>query len=265
MDIYGIMMAENDNRSKMDFRSVVPNFIQTNGLFRPQRGYFKHAHPWWEIVFYLEGEGSFITDQEVIEFSPGTVICTPPGIEHREAAKHTFRNRWVAVEHLEASERIPTLVIPMEHPVFDLLDILYTECSLDHTGSDIIIRNVFECFMIYLNDWLASDPHHQLVVQLQRKLIAGMGDPAFRVGDAMDEMPISRDHLRRLFKGEVGASPKDYLTNLRMSRAKELLASGMRVKAVADLTGFGTPYHFSRMFSRNEGTSPSSYAEARQE
>jgi putative monooxygenase len=43
----------------------------------------KHKHEFEEeVMFFLEGKGQFITEEEVIELKPGICIYNPPGAEH---------------------------------------------------------------------------------------------------------------------------------------------------------------------------------------
>lgn len=72
---------------------------------------------------------------------------------------------------------------------------------------------------------------------------------------------LSVSHYSRLFKKFIGYSPIDYLTHVRMDRAKEMLAlSDFRLKAVAGSVGYTDEFYFSRMFKKIEGVSPREYA-----
>lgn len=237
----------------------VKNFIAANGLWRPQSWYFKHAHPWWEITFYTSGSGSLLAGDKEIPFEPGTVVCMPPHTPHKEIGKSPFTNCWVAIEKLETGDSFPVFEVPTEHPVVQLISILHVETQLQHDISQVVVQNVFNAFMAYLHEWLASSPNEQLVLRLRRTLIANLAHADFRVGDAMARVPMSRDHLRRLFKAFVGVGPKEYLTELRMARARDLLQLGTSVKQTADEVGIPDPYHFSRVFRRTHGISPSAY------
>lgn len=72
---------------------------------------------------------------------------------------------------------------------------------------------------------------------------------------------LSVSHYSRLFKKSIGYSPIEYLTHLRIDRAKELLAlSDYRLKAVAHSVGYTDEFYFSRIFKKIEGISPRDYA-----
>ncbi|PYI50694.1 AraC family transcriptional regulator [Paenibacillus flagellatus] len=72
---------------------------------------------------------------------------------------------------------------------------------------------------------------------------------------------LSVSHYSRLFKKVIGYSPIDYLTHLRMDRAKELLVlSDFRLKSIAHSVGYGDEFYFSRMFKKVVGVSPREYA-----
>ena len=71
---------------------------------------------------------------------------------------------------------------------------------------------------------------------------------------------MSTSHYSHLFKKYIGYSPIDYLTHLRIDRAKELLVlSDYRLKYVAQSVGYQDEFYFSRIFKKIVGTSPSDY------
>ncbi len=68
-------------------------------------------------------------------------------------------------------------------------------------------------------------------------------------------------YISFLFRQAYGQSPADYLTTLRISKAKELMSSQptLLIREVAEQVGFKNPYHFSRVFKKNEGQWPTEY------
>lgn len=71
---------------------------------------------------------------------------------------------------------------------------------------------------------------------------------------------ISKYHMSREFKRYVGKSPNDYLIDVRLDRAKELLVDSKRTIAeVGQLVGIPNTNHFLYLFKNREGVTPSSF------
>lgn len=67
-------------------------------------------------------------------------------------------------------------------------------------------------------------------------------------------------YLARLFKNEYGITTGDYLLQVRISHAKELLRfSSLSVEEIGERCGIAPLYYFSRIFKRVEGISPRDY------
>ena len=67
-------------------------------------------------------------------------------------------------------------------------------------------------------------------------------------------------HLCRAFRAQVGLPPHAYLTRLRIMRAKELLAAGVKPSDVAPRVGLYDQSQLNRHFRRLVGTTPGAYA-----
>jgi len=78
-------------------------------------------------------------------------------------------------------------------------------------------------------------------------------------------MPFHYDYLRKLFKKEVGVSPLEYLTELRMKSAETLLTAmwtnEYSITEIAQMCGFADSLYFSRVFKKHFGCAPSNYAQ----
>ena len=87
-----------------------------------------------------------------------------------------------------------------------------------------------------------------------------------RLADAvtLDELAahagLDKFHLCRAFRAQVGLPPYAYLTQLRILRAKKLLADGVRPGDVAPQVGLYDQSQLNRHFRRIVGTTPGQYA-----
>jgi YesN/AraC family two-component response regulator len=83
---------------------------------------------------------------------------------------------------------------------------------------------------------------------------------AIRLIDVAREAGLSRFHFCRLFHHDTGVPFHEYLHDLRVTRAKALLADRyLRVSEVAYAVGFNDLSHFDRIFRKIVGYSPSEY------
>lgn len=71
---------------------------------------------------------------------------------------------------------------------------------------------------------------------------------------------LSESHFQKLFKSETGMSPKAYLKNLRLEKARELLENGFKqIKQIGYEIGLTNDSHFARDFKKKYGTTPTQY------
>jgi DNA-binding IclR family transcriptional regulator len=77
------------------------------------------------------------------------------------------------------------------------------------------------------------------------------------------DLGASYSKLRHLFAEQVGIPPARYHLQLRLEEAKRLLREGeLTIQEIAQRTGFCDPNHFSALFSRTSGSSPTHYRRA---
>ncbi len=83
------------------------------------------------------------------------------------------------------------------------------------------------------------------------------------LADVSHEFNYSKEYLARYFKKHMGMSMQQYIYNLKLSKAKELLCeSDKTVKEIAEALGFQDEKYFMKLFKRMEDTTPKQYRNA---
>ena len=88
-------------------------------------------------------------------------------------------------------------------------------------------------------------------------------DPSLSVAGLAEQFNVSASHLSRFFKQQMGVGLLDYIHRCRVNEAKELMKNNpsIRVKEVADRTGFYNVSAFIRVFKKIENITPGQYRE----
>lgn len=103
----------------------------------------------------------------------------------------------------------------------------------------------------------------QLMDRIVKAINENIGDNEFKVEQLCAEVGISRSQLHRKIKEIAGIPTADFIRNIRLNQAARLLREHkVSVADVAYSTGFANQTHFSTVFKKYFGMSPSEYAEA---
>jgi two-component system response regulator YesN len=98
----------------------------------------------------------------------------------------------------------------------------------------------------------------RIVVLAKRFVRENFADPALCLGNAAARAGVSKNHLSWEFARETGETLTEYISRVRIEEAKRLFSTTpLKVYEVAEKVGFGNVEHFSRVFKKLAGASPS--------
>jgi two-component system response regulator YesN len=94
--------------------------------------------------------------------------------------------------------------------------------------------------------------------------IAGFIDQHYRdelsLQDIAKRFFVSREYVSRKFKQEYGINITDYITGIRIDKAKLLMVNpNLRIAQIAEMVGFHDEKYFSKVFKKQEGISPKAF------
>ncbi len=102
--------------------------------------------------------------------------------------------------------------------------------------------------------------HHYDYVEFVKEYVAVNYMNEVLFSDLAHVAHISRSHLSTLFKKEVGCTFPEYLTQFRISKAKEVMkVPHIKLQEVADMVGYKDYAHFSKAFKKITGLPPETF------
>jgi AraC-like DNA-binding protein len=100
---------------------------------------------------------------------------------------------------------------------------------------------------------------YQLIEEAKFLFRESIQDPD-KIEKVLKKLPVSYSKLRKDFKTHTGQSPNQYMLNLRLDKAKELLVNtGLSISEIAYQTGFDSVSYLSKIFKKKIKLSPKSY------
>lgn len=126
----------------------------------------------------------------------------------------------------------------------------------DTGTAELLKLSVLYDLTAYINRSQHENNKYQLLKKAEKYIDNNLTDADLNMPRLAKECGISEAYFRRLFKEKYSVSPYEYVENLRINKAKELLASNKPIQEIAISCGYGSIYAFSRAFKNNVGISP---------
>jgi two-component system response regulator YesN len=155
-------------------------------------------------------------------------------------------------------------ITEMGHPIEDCFgEAFYPYSEIKRLGSiestSTWIKELFAKAIQYTNKHKKT--RSSKIAQSAKEYIEGQYmDSELQLDQIAQQVFINPSYLRAVFKKEIGMTVTDYVTHVRMHKAKELLGKGnIRLADIAEQIGVNDPSYFSKSFKKFFGYSPSEY------
>ena len=266
--------------------SYIENNEITKDAYVTDIGYFPRAKDHFRmrekgsmqniLIYCVEGSGWISVNGERASLAKEQYCIIPKNTPHAYAAsgEDPWTIYWLHFAGIKA-ERLfrgmgPAEIVGEADPLtreerIRLFDSIFYSLESEYSGSNL------EYAGIVLMHLLGSFRYEQLFRMGKDAQSADVADRAIDFMKAnlgrkieLDEIAaycdISVSHFCLVFKKRTSHTPVEYLNNLRVQRACQLLdLSTMKVNEIADSLGFSDAFYFSRVFKKVMGQSPGMY------
>lgn len=218
------------------------------------------------LHYVFSGRGTLWVGDKGYPVSPGQIFIIHPYEMVRYSAdpQDPWYYCWVGFElYFDVLELRNNyiLTLPEAEPIFEALK------DADQKGPQ---KELFICGKIYeLLSLLGQPPAPELsraeeYVRLAKQYIDFNYPQDITIEKVAEELHISRSYFSTIFRKYMGKSPQQYLVDVRLENAAELISNyGYNVSDAAMSSGYTDIFNFSKMFKRRFGISPSAYAKGK--
>ncbi|QDT42771.1 HTH-type transcriptional activator Btr [Gimesia alba] len=208
---------------------------------------------------YVEtGHGEFRISGEEFQVQPGWLGLLSPGLrENRYSTREPVSYLFVEFQSSERLTDWRAVEFQEQDPQRAALIALLKTIHVQRGDPDGCLLAAAVRLMFPEVEQDVGPPLDERLQKVKR-LIEAAPDRNHRISELAETAGLSEPHLRRLFRTQLGMSPKQYLRRARMEFAQRLMQQeGLRVGEAAHLLGFASVFQFSAQYRQVLGHPPS--------
>ena len=248
--------------------------------YLPQSRIDKHEHSFFHYIFVIEGTGDIEIGENKFTLRHNRIYLMPPRTSH--SFQNTGDNILYTIEIkfeteneniLETLLKFPSYLNLKNTPAKEILTVIYNEMSSKPVIYTEIINLKFMEFITYLMRFssrqntkkIKSDFHknsYKNIDEISRVVnyIHSHIEDEITLETLAKEANLEKSYFLKKFKRIMGFTPMQFIRDARIERAKELLRfSDMNITQVSSASGFQSIHHFSNLFFKQTGSTPSQY------
>lgn len=218
---------------------------------------------YWLLHYVTSGKGTFTRDGVTYQLQAGDLFVISPYLEtyYEADQKQPWRYIWIGftLDESKASEDAQTLLqkpvirCPGAGAIFEDMQRCRT---LENGRSAFLCSRLWELLSLLQEQGKpAADYIDKALSCMHSEYMTGIS-----IQEIADRLNLDRSYFSALFKGRMGIAPRDYLMQLRLEKAAELMVvHGEPPSTASASVGYLDLYHFSKVFKQHFGLSPRAY------
>lgn len=215
------------------------------------------------LHYVVSGEGVFYSNHKEYKLSRGNIFVIRPGetTVYQASDENPWVYRWVGfTSSLDLSVTLAEDVIYA--PECDYLFRMMVGVETMNVAKEYYIcAKIFELISLLSHNEERVKNSDNYVEMAKYYIEINYNCFDVSISDIADNLNLDRSYFSTLFRKHTGKSPQEYLLDFRLNKAAEMLTLGtLKSGEVGKMCGYSNPFHFSKMFKRRFGVSPSQYS-----
>lgn len=280
--------SDEDERWGLHVLNAGCNRISKNEIYPAVQHPAHHYFSWsngrildeFQVIYIAKGEGIFESascKKSIIK--EGTVMLLFPGEWHRfkPNAKTGWDEYWVGfkgpiMENLVRQhffyQRKAVLPVGIHESMIHLMLEIIEKTKHEKTGyqpmvAGIVLHLLGQIHSLIKQNNFKPEDITESIINKARIIFRTNIDSDISIESVAEELNVSYAWLRKSFKAYSGIAPHQYLLQLKIEKAKILLADpSLQIKEIALLLNFKSPFYFSKLFREKTGLSPDQFRKA---
>ncbi|WP_028579909.1 helix-turn-helix transcriptional regulator [Desulfogranum japonicum] len=238
----------------------------------------RHIHGTYIIGKVEEGQRTLFFTETTLQIATGGMFLIQPGQVHAcKSALHQGHSYQILSIAPQLMQHIASHAAdkPVSPPVFTQNQVWHEEEKLQFSlflqkiyspASEKQISRALADFLTLLLQHHALCPSSQNREKRIKEAVAraqdhihGHYNRRLTLEELSKSACLSQFHLQREFKKDLGITPHEYLTDLRMCKAKQMILEAQDLAEVAIELGFHDQSHFAKTFKKTVGVSPKKF------
>lgn len=277
-------VSEKDELWGLTVLSTGSTSITKNTVYPPVHHPSHHNFSWdagrvlqeYQLIYITKGGGIFESDGCREEVAAGSVILLHPQVRHRYRPhlntgwdelwvgfKGPFIDNIIAKSYFTPAKAV--FKVGYNETIINLFNDIIKFSKEEKPGYQPVISGA----IIYLLGLLNADeqqsnlPEQDMAVEIVSKARMIFREKVFEKispEQVADELQVGYSWFRKVFKKYTGLAPGQYLIQLKIQKAKELLADPSKlIKEIAFELNLESPLYFSKLFKEKTGLTPIAY------
>ena len=219
----------------------------------------RHKHSCLEIVYRLCGESHTTIGDQTYIISKGDLYWIPPETFHSDSSQERFSDLVIQSDSTDFSH--PLVLHDNEAYTESLALMINGIMNKKEDNYQRIAGSLLDALIQYAKRFSATENHNSMVELLKNTIVENLENCDFDLARAIKNTGYNTDYMRRCFKSKTQKTPHDYLTDIRIDRAKQLLVINTyeSIENISLKCGFRDSFYFSTCFKKHTGFSPLQY------